>query len=276
MPSMSRLAICLALAALFSASLPGAAVSFAQAPTTPASASTALPTPAATPTPVPGSVAHDTTLLPSTLQDWIAVLNDLSTIAAIIVGGTAGYILFYARRQHKPRAQLAHQIKHWSLPEHRVLLHLDVTLANPGQLPLRPVYMEGRVQKVLPLSHPFAERLASNAVRQGTLKPTHALVQDGQTQVEWFLLERLSQEWNPGRFVIEPGESEIQSFDFVLPGDLQTVRVYTFVRNDEPRSLLNLRQEDDKGLVWELATLYDIVPGSRPAEQAANNSPPIP
>ena len=61
-------------------------------------------------------------------------LQAVATIGAIIAGGSWTYLLFVQQRQRFPHLKLEHKITHVPLPEHRILLVLDVTHSNVGTI----------------------------------------------------------------------------------------------------------------------------------------------
>lgn len=175
----------------------------------------------------------------SQLERIANITQALATVAALALGGVWSYWLFVKRRQRYAHASIEHLVAHRHIGEGKVLLHVDTRVANIGQVLMSLVSMETRIQQVLPLPTDVAE-----SIRQGD-DP----VPEGETEVEWPLIQSHRQEFKKGECEIEPGETQDINHDFILDADLQTVEIYSYVMNEEQR---------DRTLAWDLTTLYDL------------------
>jgi len=167
------------------------------------------------------------------------IVEALATVVALGLGGVWSYWLFVKRRQRHPHAAVEHRIAHRFIGEGKVLLHVDVRITNIGQVLMSPMQSVTRIQRVLPLPSHVAE-----AIRNG-----RDPVPEGETEVEWELLDEHKERFERGACEIEPGESQDVSHDFILDTGLQTVEVYSYVLTEEDR---------ETGLAWDMITLYDL------------------
>ncbi len=161
------------------------------------------------------------------------------TAGALVVGGVWSYWLFVQNRQRYPRAGIVHRITHRHIGNDKLLLHVGVTVSNLGNVLLSLIALETRVQQVLPLPDDVLE-----AIDKG-----QDPVPEGKTEVAWPLIASHKSKLQKGECEVEPGESQDIHHDFILPGDVEVVEVYTYVMNEQKR-----RRE----LAWELTTLYDL------------------
>jgi len=176
----------------------------------------------------------------SNLKDITEIVRSFATVAAILVGGVWSYMLFVRTRQRYPRAKIKHEITHRVLSDDKALLHIAVNINNSGDVLLSVVSAQTRIQQVLPTPPEILD-----SVNQG-LDP----VQKGKTEIEWPLIGTTRKShWAKGKREIEPGESDELHYDFVLDSRIQTVEVYTYVKNATKRG---------REIGWSLTTLYDL------------------
>jgi hypothetical protein len=66
------------------------------------------------------------------LSEVLQLVQSVMTISAIIVGGFWTYLLFVQQRQRYAHLKIEHNVTHFPLPDHRILLILDITHMNVG------------------------------------------------------------------------------------------------------------------------------------------------
>jgi len=221
---------------------------------------TAVPSPAAsqTPSPLPTVQPTSTPSIPQRLEALESRVDDLGkfitlsrgktiadivesvfTVIAFVLSGAWAYTLFVRKRQRYPRARILHRITHKPISDDKVLLHVGVVISNPGEILISLVSLEVRIQQVLP---PAAELL--DLLSQG-----QKLVKQGESEVAWPLIESRELSFDEREIEIEPGERERIPFDFVIDAEVQTVEVYSYIKNEVKR---------DREIGWNLTTLYDL------------------
>lgn len=173
------------------------------------------------------------------LEQIADIIQSVATVAALALGGAWSYWLFVKRRQRHPHADMKHEITHRHIGLGKVLLHVDVKVSNIGAVLMPLVYLETRIQQVLPLPRGVAE-----AIEEGR-DPVSAWA----TEVEWPLIQSHQQQFPAAECEIEPGERQGFQHDFIFDADVKTVEVYSYVMNERER---------DGTLVWDLTTLYDL------------------
>ncbi|MGH2656211.1 MAG: hypothetical protein ACRDIZ_05870 [Actinomycetota bacterium] len=175
------------------------------------------------------------------LARWTDVADILANVAqvfAFIVGGLWILGRYRKERQHLPRASMTHKIAHYRLPTKDVLLRLNILLKNPGSVVLEIESAIIRIQRVMPLPQGIRQ-----AIEKGDSLP------EQQGQIKWPSEKRLNLTWGRGEFEVEPGESDEVTREFILSGDLETVRVYSYFKNTRKK---------DREIGWGLSTLYDV------------------
>ncbi len=175
------------------------------------------------------------------LKDAMEALSAFFTVVAIVVGGTWTYLLFVRGRQKYPRATLEHNVMHKHINEHKVLLRVTLTVSNQSDVLLSLVSGFTRVQRMLPWPPEFLD-----AIEEGK-DPVEA----GETEVEWPLLQERFLTFAESGREIEPGEPDEFHFDFEINGSVETVLVYTYIKNEKKRG---------RDIGWGLTTVYDLSP----------------
>jgi hypothetical protein len=181
----------------------------------------------------------------NTVKDLFDIAQALATVIAIGVGGAWSYLLFVRTRQKYPRAKLEHKITHRNIPDGKILLHVGVTISNEGDVLLSLISTQTRIQKVLPVADHILD----------SIKKGEDPVEEGKTEIEWPLIgSSRKSEWEEGQREIEPGESDELIYDFIIDSGIQTVEVYTYVKNASKKQ---------REIGWPLTTIYDIRASSR-------------
>jgi hypothetical protein len=175
----------------------------------------------------------------SRFKDILGIVEIFVTIIAIIIGGIWGYWLFVQNRQKYPRASIVHCISHRHIGSDKLLLHVNATISNVGEVLLSLIHLETRVQQVVPLADDVLDLVSTG----------ENLVPEGETEVAWPLIALHEVRLERGKCEVEPGESQEIHHDFILDTEVKTVEVYTYLINEKKR---------DHEIAWDLTTLYDI------------------
>jgi hypothetical protein len=176
-----------------------------------------------------------------TNKDIFEILKNVATIMAMIVGAIWGYMLFVKKRQKYPCANISHQITHRSIDDQKFLLNVEVLISNVGTVLLSLVSAEIRILQVLP---PPRDVLYS--IQKG-IDP----VRKAETEVQWPMIASRESTFQKNKYEIEPCEQDHFSFDFIIDKNIQTIQIYTFVRNEIKRK---------REIGWSLTTFYDLHP----------------
>lgn len=184
---------------------------------------------------------------------WFAKNNDafgaaesVATVGAYLTAGWWTWRVFVRQRLHYPRVDVTNAVTHRTLSDGRILVHVSVRLHNHGSTlaPLDTAFV--RIQQVLPLAdvkelQPLVSGLSGREFSEGIRQFGSALV--------WPTVAEASKEWDRGACELEPGESETFEVNFVLGGDTECIRVYSFVDNPKKRK---------RGIGWKAATIYEF------------------
>lgn len=165
-------------------------------------------------------------------------------------------MLFVRTRQRYPRAKIEHYITHRIISSSNVLVHVGVNISNTGDVLLSLISAQTRIQQVLPVKAEIMD-----AISEG-----RDPVPKGQREIEWPLIGSSRRStWEPGKWEIEPGESETIYYDFIIESGIEALEVYSYFGN---------ASKPKREIGWNLTTLYDIP--SEPKMRAVLQGPPKP
>lgn len=177
--------------------------------------------------------------LPSTqvLEQASAIGANVATVLALGVGGWWTYSRFFKNRSGKPKAALSHSVEDRRLTNNDLLVRVVLRLENTGSVLLPVERMRCEVSQVDPPSPDALERLS----RRELITDEHAADLDC---IRCYEVQRPK-----GEIRIEPGESDVFPFDFVVPADVRTISIYSHIGNSS---------EKKNEIGWDLAAFYDL------------------
>ena len=195
---------------------------------------------------------------------WSRTAQALATIAAIVVGGILAWRNAHLFRSREPHVTISHQISHRYVGSEYVHLAVTTTLHNSSRVNVE--FRDGAftLQQIAPVSNEDIERLYAQVFVDGE-----------QEYLQWATLENTQRSWAEDEFVVEPGETETEIYEFIVSRDVDTVVITTYFYNsrvvgkipagtepqDAPRRKGRLRRwREVRGpLGWGRTTIYDIL-----------------
>ena len=148
---------------------------------------------------------------PRTLKDIVSTVQGVFAIAALC----AALVWFVARTEWVERVNVEHVIEHRKLSDKWTWIRVETHIENVGNVPVEIGNVFGSVRRVLPLEPAFAVALEKG----------HQIMEPGKRLVAW---RRLGE---PHKFKlgieVQPQETEVVDFEYVVPSTLKTVQVIT-------------------------------------------------
>jgi hypothetical protein len=163
------------------------------------------------------------------------------TSTAILVGG----IWFLSARRHYPRADVNHEIWSWKTNADEKLVRVVIKVENRGEVLLQLGRTIVRLHQVLPVSEELSTQI----------RAVKSALPGEKSSLEWRPYYEQITDWELLGGELEPGESDEISFHFVLPAEVETVMVFSFLGNKR-----KMRRPMPRGWVdwWRYVTDPDV------------------
>lgn len=169
-------------------------------------------------------------------EGWGALQAAVTSLALVLAAWW-----FMTKRERYPRADLTHVITHRHVAPGVVWVHVELKTANKGAVLMSLVRALTRVQQVAPLTDDLREKVLADPAK---------VVPPEKTQAPWRGLRSSTIELEHRE--IEPEETDSLYWDFFVPDEVRTVRVYSYLTNEAKRHR--------KEIGWSVETIYELVP----------------
>jgi len=161
----------------------------------------------------------------STLVDWLSAMKDpiemahsLLNMLGLVVGSIWAYLAFGRKREKFPRASIKHKFSLIKLDESQQILRVELEIENLGDTLLKLDYVLSRIQQVMPLAN----------TEDGLFEPQPSEI---TPEIEWPLIAEREIKYASGERELEPKEPDAFQFDYILGSKIETVVVYSYVKN---------------------------------------------
>jgi len=132
------------------------------------------------------------------LRDWLSIVQSAMTIAALLCAG----LWFAFQGPYRPRLEVHNLIAHRRIPNEKQLIVVNVTVKNVGIVRAQIPCVAVLIDQVLPIEE-------AGPIVSPPSKCPHL------------------------EFSLEPGEADRVNFEYVLTGNIRTVKVTSIIpRND--------------------------------------------
>jgi hypothetical protein len=175
------------------------------------------------------------------LIPYLETHNKLFSSLQMIITGSAvalGAWWFTARRQRYPRANITNTVTHRIIAPGYVWVHIRTDITNTGNVLLEIVNALTWLQKIVPAPVVYRDQIIQGLTPAGP----------NCTEIQWPTIDDRQCDVATE---IEPGESDFLAWDFIIPDEHKTIRVFTAIHNETKRA---------RGPIgWSTETIYDIV-----------------
>lgn len=167
------------------------------------------------------------------------------TMVAIIIGGVWTYATFIREQTTYPEIQ--ETVSHLAITDHVNLLRVGIKLTNTGKTSLLLNDGNIRIQQVKPFLECSGEQCISKEINDAlrTVKQKNA----------HFSWPQIFKQIVTTSIDIQPGETDYIDFEFVIPSDVEVIRVYSSLRHKDEG------KKDDGKKVWGNSVIYDFKSG---------------
>ena len=180
------------------------------------------------------------------IKDLAAIFQSAITVFAIVVGGIFAWFKLQAFRDFEPHLTISHEVHHRVISNSYVHIDVTATLHNSSRVSIELREADFRLQRVSPLSDQRVESLYSEVFADSEHK-----------YIQWPILYEVQRDWASGNLIVEPGESYLEAYDFIVSTGVESVSVYTYFYNPD------FSEGSRTAEGWGATTVYDIVKSDR-------------
>ena len=157
---------------------------------------------------------------------------------AIAIGGVFAYFKLDVFRELQPHLTITQEVSIRQVGDSYVLIWVDVVLSNGSKVAVEIRDATFWIQHVTPFSDEEVEDIYAEFLKNP----------DTEKYMPFPTLDGFNRKWAPDEFIIEPGETETDRYEFVVGREFKTVSVSCFFNRNEP----------EHGRGWAAATIHDI------------------
>ena len=176
----------------------------------------------------------------TTIIDIVSIIQSVVTIAAIVVAGGFAIFKFRLFRAFQPHLSISQEVTHRFTDHAYVHLAVTVTLNNNSRVRVELNKARLLVQQVRPITAEELEDLYAEVFVSGKVK-----------NIQWRVLDEFQPTWPKGTFVVEPGESHKEVYEFIIASDIRTILVYAYFYNS--------KHSPGSAEGWTATTIHDIL-----------------
>ena len=198
------------------------------------------------------------------VNEWLAIIGALATTAAVIGGGIFAWRNTQIFRAKAPHVVITHEISHRPVGTQYVHIFVTAVLNNSSRVHIEFLDGFATIQQVNPISDADVELLY-----------TQVFVDREHYGFQWPYLDWIKNRWEKDQLLVEPGEIETETFDFVVQRSVESVAITTYFYNSRVvgdlsddvdlstvqrrRRLLGLLLPAEGPFGWGRTTVYDMV-----------------
>ena len=193
----------------------------------------------------------------------VSTVKDLLAIAAIVIGALWTVRVYVMSRSEREALNVDQSVITLLLPDGRYLLRVIVTLRNIGKVKVEVTNWRLRADLLLPL---VASLPASKVIADKSAFSERA--------AEWMPLTKAEEGTFSGQefqITLEPGESELQIGNLVIPKWVEIVQVYSHFERGITATAAGISGSRPEG--WSQRTIVDIQVELTKRETKKNGQP---
>ena len=198
------------------------------------------------------------------VNEWLTIIGALATTAVVVGGAIFAWRNSQIFRAKAPHVVISHEISHRPVGSQYVHIFVTAVLHNSSRVHIEFLDGFASIQQVRPISDADVELLHAQV-----------FVDHEVTNLQWADLALIRHQWDRDGLLVEPGEIDTETFDFVVRRDVESVAVTTYFYN--ARVVGKIPDETDLAIVkrrkklfcrwltargplgWGRTSVYDIV-----------------
>ena len=162
----------------------------------------------------------DASFWPSTARDWATVAQPVVPFVVFVLGVWFAWQRLQIFRARVPHMTISHEVSHRRVGTEYVHIAVTTILHNSSKVNIEFFNGFSSIQQVSPSTDKAVEDLYAEVFVAGK-----------HEYLAWDTLGQIRRSWEKDEFVVEPGESETETFEFVISADVKSILITTFFYN---------------------------------------------
>ncbi|MEM9092723.1 MAG: hypothetical protein AAGC93_28840 [Cyanobacteria bacterium P01_F01_bin.53] len=194
------------------------------------------------------------------ISQVVSIAKDALSVIALLLGGFWTYRTFIHKRLRYPRAKTRLRISDYPLDGESIHLRVQCEIENTGEPLIRISNFYIRVHQVSPIP------VSDGQVFEPKPDPEHY-------EIPWPFLEQYESKENVTFREIEPNESDVISFDFIVPNYLERIYLSMHIENRIKKNFFAFWKKD-RCIGWEFSEIYQISSNYEPESESRRPARP--
>ena len=224
----------------------------------------------------PATAGGETAAVGGGIYLWAGIAQAAATVVAVALGGVFAWRQGIIFRQGKPHISIVHSITHRQISPQYAHLEVEVALHNSSRVKVEIRDGLFNIEQLSPMTDVEVDGIFAKAFADGKVEQYQPPA--------WGLLYEGLLEWAEGSLIIEPGQTAVETYEYILAGYIGAVLVSTHFCNIQvmgkvpvdvnPRNAEMKRKGGfwRKARFWQTAgapgwtktTVHDIVAATQP------------
>lgn len=212
-------------------------------------------------------------MMEMTLLQKIQSVQSAVSVVALLVGGAWAYNEFIRERPDRARAEIEiASIQRLALSSDKILIRTDVRISNSGRVQIQIDDVLYKIEQVLPACD--SERDVPPGCYRDPMLDADVHAKDrNASRINWPDIAVFRGNVG-GKMLLEPGEGQSVEFEFIVPADVQAVRVFAYIQNEALCTVSASKKRNDavstgsrkngqdrvssECIGWTASALYDV------------------
>ncbi len=178
----------------------------------------------------------------SRVRDVVGIVQAFVWAFLIVAGGIFAYRKLQLFRDFEPHLTITQSVTHRPIGNQYTHIAVTATLHNSSKVKVEIREFFFRMHQVRPLSDEDVE-----------YRYAQAFSSERYSDIDWPVLENVSQRFGPNERVIEPGEYHHEPFEFIVSKNVETILIYSYFYNPKHS------EHSQSAQGWTATIVYDIV-----------------
>ncbi len=174
--------------------------------------------------------------------ETLAIVQGVATLVAIAVGSVFAFYKLEWFREFQPHLTISQEVSVRRISDEYVHIWVHVDMSNTSKVAVEIRDASFRIQHISPLTDREVATLHHDFLRK-------------TSNVKYFpypSLDEFDRTWNPEEFVIEPGETDTDRYEFIVGRKSTSVAVGCFFEDSSQDS------DDEPPRGWGTVTVVDL------------------